>query len=311
MLSSEAKFIITMVGYGSIGLVLAFVPFSTEVVVLCRAMVGAATILLLITALKHRVDLAAIKSHLPVMIGSSLCLAFNWLCLFAAYRLTTVAVASVLNYLAPILLVVAAPFLFHERITAKKAVCVGVAFVGVALVSGVFGGLAEGTDPLGIVLAIAAAFCFAGIVTFNKHLVGVDPLDKTLVQLFLAGLWLIPFAIVVGPAPEVPVAVDPAIGLGALLFVGVVLTGLVYVWYFDAIATLPVQTVAVLGYLEPVVSVLTSALILGEPLTPAGLVGSILVIGAALAGETWARTPADDAADAEEATASKDLASGA
>ena len=284
-----------MVGYGCIGLILAFVPYSTEVIVLCRAMIGAATILLLITLLKHRVDVENVKSHLPVMMGSGVCLALNWLCLFASYRLTTVAVGSVLNYLAPILLVIAAPFLFHERISWKKAACVAVAFVGVALVSGVFGGLAEGSNPLGVVLGIAAAFCFAGIVAFNKHLVDVDPLDKTLVQLFLAGIVLIPFAIAAGPAPEEPISVHPAVGVAGLLFVAVVLTGLIYVWYFDAIAVLPVQTVAVLGYLEPVVSVITSALILGEPLTPTGLIGSVLVIGAALAGETWARTPADAA----------------
>ncbi len=293
--NAEGKFIATMVGYGCLGLVLAFVPFSTEVVVLCRAMIGAATILLLITLLKHRIDFAQVRSHFPTMLGSGVCLALNWLCLFASYRLTTVAVGSVLNYLAPILLVLAAPFLFHEKISWKKAVCIAVAFVGVALVSGVFGGLAEGSDPLGVVLGIAAAFCFAGIVTFNKHLVDVDPLDKTLVQLFLAGIVLIPFAIIVGPAPEVPIEVHPVVGFAALLFACVVLTGLIYVWYFDAIATLPVQTVAVLGYLEPVVAVITSALILGEPLTPTGLVGSVLVIGAALAGETWARTSSDDA----------------
>ena len=66
---------------------------------------------------------------------------------------------------------------------------------------------------------------------------------------------------------------------------GVLHTGVAYCLYFSGMAYLPVQTVAVLGYLEPVVSVLTSALLLAEPLSFTGWIGSALVIVSAALSE--------------------------
>lgn len=307
MATAKLKFITTMVAYGSLGMLLALVSYSTELMVFSRATIGAATILVIMALTRHRASFATIKSHALVLVGSSLCLALNWLFLFAAYRLTTVAIASVLNYLAPILLVIAAPFLFHERVTWRKAVCVAIAFGGVTLVAGVFGEASPEASPLGTILAIAAALCFAGIVTFNRHLGDLDPLDKTACQLGLASLWLLPFTFmpILGASDDAAGLGNPYLEFVVLVAIGVVFTGLVYVWYFDAICTLPVQTVAVLGYLEPVVSVITSALVLGEPLSASGLIGSAMVIGAALLGETWAKPPAEviAASDAAERTA--------
>ena len=70
-----------------------------------------------------------------------------------------------------------------------------------------------------------------------------------------------------------------------ILMLGVVHTGFAYCLYFSGMSTLPVQTVAILGYLEPVVSVLCSVAFLHEPLTPAGWVGAVLVLGAAVLSE--------------------------
>jgi drug/metabolite transporter (DMT)-like permease len=70
-----------------------------------------------------------------------------------------------------------------------------------------------------------------------------------------------------------------------VLLLGVVHTGFAYCLYFSGMARLPVQTVAVLGYLEPVVSVLCSALILGERMPLSGWLGAVLILAAAAVSE--------------------------
>ena len=50
-------------------------------------------------------------------------------------------------------------------------------------------------------------------------------------------------------------------------------------------AKLPIQSVAILGYIEPVVSVLCSVIFLHEPLGWYGWIGAVLIIAAAAVSE--------------------------
>ena len=83
-------------------------------------------------------------------------------------------------------------------------------------------------------------------------------------------------------------------GVGALtpvtvllvLAAGVVYTGLVYALYFGSMEALPAQTIARLSYIDPIVALLVSALVLREGLSPAGLLGAALILGAAVVGES-------------------------
>ncbi len=66
---------------------------------------------------------------------------------------------------------------------------------------------------------------------------------------------------------------------------GIVQTGIAYCLYFSGLGSLPVQTIAVLGYLEPVISVLCSVVFLGENMSIAGWIGAVLILGAAVISE--------------------------
>lgn len=63
---------------------------------------------------------------------------------------------------------------------------------------------------------------------------------------------------------------------------GVVNTGIGACSTLCAVAKLPVQTVAVVGYLEPLSAVVFSAVLLGEAITPVRLMGAALIIGGAI-----------------------------
>ena len=76
-----------------------------------------------------------------------------------------------------------------------------------------------------------------------------------------------------------------AAGWVNLLIVGLVHTGLTYCMYFSAIRALPGQESSLLSYIDPIVSVLVSVLLLGEPLAPVQIVGIVLFLGFAIVNE--------------------------
>ena len=76
-----------------------------------------------------------------------------------------------------------------------------------------------------------------------------------------------------------------AAGWVNLLIVGLVHTGLTYCMYFSAIRALPGQESSLLSYIDPIVSVLVSVLLLGEPLAPVQIVGVVLFLGFAITNE--------------------------
>lgn len=59
-----------------------------------------------------------------------------------------------------------------------------------------------------------------------------------------------------------------------MLLVSLTHTAIPYALYFGAMVRLPTQTVALMSYLDPITALLLSALVLHEPLSPAGLAGA-------------------------------------
>ena len=61
--------------------------------------------------------------------------------------------------------------------------------------------------------------------------------------------------------------------------VGLVHTGVTYCLYFSSLKELPGQKAAILSYLDPLVAVLVSVLVLGEQMTALQAVGGLLILG--------------------------------
>ena len=100
---ARLQFIVAVVLYGTIGTMTRFINLPSEVVVLVRGSCGALFVLLFQLLRGKRPDVAAIRANLRWLVISGICLGFNWIFLFAAYAYTTVAIASLCNYMAPII----------------------------------------------------------------------------------------------------------------------------------------------------------------------------------------------------------------
>lgn len=282
MLSDKAKYVIAVVIYGTVGMVLHYISVPSEVAVLCRGTLGTLTILVVFLLQRKKINLEAIRRNRKILLLSGVCLGLNWIFLFAAYRATTVAIASLCNYMAPIIVIALTPFLFRERLTWKKRLCILLAFTGIVMVSGVLEGDLSDFNLTGVSLGLAAALAFVGVVLCNRNFTEIDPLEKTMVQLAVSAVVVFPYVLFQQHGHSLSLDVRSVL---LLLVLGIVHTGLAYIFYFTAMGSIPVQSVAILGYLEPVVAVLTSALVLREPITLIGIAGAALVLGAAVYSE--------------------------
>ncbi len=282
--SARLRFVLAVLLYGTIGPITRFIALPSEVVVLFRGTFGSLFVLGFLHAQGAALDRAAIRNNLRWLVASGVCLGLNWIFLFAAYAHTTVAIASLCNYLAPVIVIALSPVVFGERVGPRRLTCVATAFAGILLVSDLRGALAGRVDLTGVALGLAAALAFVGIVICNKRIAGVGAFDKVVVQLGVSAVTVAPYALARNGG-MLPLAGVDAQSWLLLALLCLVQTGVAYVFYFGAMGELPVQEIALLGYLEPVVSVLGSALVLHEPLGVAGVVGAAMVIGAAAVGE--------------------------
>ncbi len=278
-MKERIKFIIATILYGTIGLFLRFVELPSEAVALYRGILGAGFILLYLLARRQRPDARAIRKNILWLLLSGAGLGLNWIFLFAAYVNTTVAIASLCNYMAPIFIIILTPFVLGEKLDMRKIPCILAALVGIVLVSGVVEGGIVG--PLGVAFGLAGACCFVGIVFCNRKLSDISSFDRAFVQLAVSAVTVLPYVMIKNGGLPLP---DLKSGM-IVLMLGVLQTGVAYCLYFSGMAKLPVQSVAILGYIEPVVSVLCSVIFLREPLGWYGGIGAALIIAAAAISE--------------------------
>lgn len=280
---SKFSLILSMFIFGTIGIFRRYVPLSSGLLAISRGYIGALFLILLIFIKKDKIAFKAIKNNLFLLCLSGVFIGINWILLFESYQYTTVATATLCYYMAPVFVIIASPFLFKEKITFKKAVCVIVALVGVVMVSGVIEtGFSGAGEFKGVLLGLGAAAFYASVIVLNKKIENVPIYDKTAVQLISAATVLLPYSLLVEDNSNVEIT--PVVII-MLLVVGVVHTGFSYALYFGTIEKLNAQTVAIFSYIDPVVAIILSALILKEEMSIFGVIGAVLVLGSTLVSE--------------------------
>ena len=281
--NSKLVMMLAMFIFGTIGLFVRYIPLPSAVIAMVRGFVGAIFLFVVIKIKKQSFDKSAIKANFIKLCISGVLLGFNWILLFEAYRYTTVATATLCYYLAPVIVILVSPLVLRESLTKIKLLCVFAALVGMVFVSGVLdAGFSGGKEYTGILFGLGAACVYAGIVIVNKKIRDISAYDMTIMQLAIAGIVLLPYVLLTQDLSGVALS-GKAIAL--LAVVAILHTGVAYALYFGSMQKLHGQTVALLSYIDPIVAILLSALILKEPLGIDGAIGAFLVLGATLVSE--------------------------
>lgn len=282
--SSIIKLSLAMLIFGSIGVFRRYIPLSSAWMACVRGVIGTLFLLGVVAVSKKRVDKKAIKKNLLPLFISGAAIGINWILLFEAYRYTTVAIATLCYYMAPVIVILLAPLLLKEKMTMKKSVCALVAVVGMLLVSGIFdGGATTGGSGTGIVFGLGAACFYATAMLTNKFLKEISSYDRTITQLGIAAVVVFPYALLTSGVKEFTALTVPQILL--LLAVGIIHTGVAYWLYFGSMDALSSQTIAVYSYIDPAFAVVLSVVVLREETGVLGIVGAVLILGSTLLSE--------------------------
>ena len=279
--TTYAQFIMAMVIVGTIGIFRRNIALSSAALAFSRGILGSLSLGAFVKVRGQKIFHGMERKKLFLLILNGAIIGVNWIFLFEAYRFTTVAVATLCYYLQPTLLILVSPIFFKEKLTGKKLFYALIAFLGMVLVSGVLGGGDTGSLK-GVAFGLAAAVLYTMAVIINKITLGVDPYEKTIIQLASAGIVLIPYILMTEDISAVQL---DTITIILVLIVGIIHTGLVYFFYFGSMEHMSAQAVAVFSYIDPVVAVIASWAFLGEPLTVPVIIGAVLIIGSAFLSE--------------------------
>ena len=263
------QMVVSMALSGTIGL---FVLGSGEpplTVVLFRCLIGGAALLAVLAWQRAwvRPDRRAV---LWIIAGGAALIA-NWLCLFSAFRYSSISVATVVYHVQPFFLVVLAALVQREKPALHKLPWLVLAFAGVALTSGL--DLGERGSVIGVLLALAAAFLYALATLATRQLKAYPPAQ-------IAGLQLMMGVIVLAPLAQFQEMHFDARAALCLLVLGLVHTGLMYQLMYAAFQRLRAEAIATLSFIYPLVAMAVDRIAFGTSLTALQWLGMAMILAA-------------------------------
>ena len=282
------KLVFAMIIWGTLGPLVKQIPLASGEIVLARVILGLATLGIIYFAsggcrAGNTADRYAVRKDIAILFVSGAVMGFNWVFLFEAYKYTTVSMATVSYYCAPVIVTALSPLVLGEKLTAARIAGIASATVGMFMITG---SLQGGSQPLkGVLFGLLAALFYACVTLLNKQLKGgFTGIQITIVQFFAAGIVVAPYAVINHEGAWV---MPQSAGLVCLVIVGVVHTGIVLHLYFSSMQILPGQSVAMCSYIDPVSSLLIAAAVLSEKMSIVQIIGAVLIIGGAAFGELY------------------------
>lgn len=277
---SYFKYISGLLLFGSNGIVANFIALSSYEIVLLRTLIGSLLLMVLFFAGRGKLTFYRHKKQFLWLAVSGIAMGASWIFLYEAYAKIGVSISSLLYYCGPVIVMALSPFLFKEKLTASRAIGFLSVLCGIFLVNGnAFDGSG---DASGILCGLFSAVMYSFMVIFNKKAKRITGLENAALQLLISFLTVAAF---VGSKQGFVIDI-PRSSILPIFILGLLNTGIGCYFYFSSIGNLPVQTVAICGYLEPLSAVLLSFILLEETMLPIQIIGTILILGGAIFSET-------------------------
>ena len=275
------KYIAALLLFGSNGIVASYISLSSYEIVFTRTLIGSLFLALIFIFTRQKVQFWTDKSHFLYLAISGIAMGTSWMFLYEAYAQIGVSIATLAYYCGPVIVMILSPMIFKEKMTAAKLIGFLAVLLGMLCVNG--RALLQGSVSWGLIFGIFSAFAYAFMVIFNKKALSIIGLENSMWQLIVSFLTI---AIFLSLKQGFSINI-PSENLLPILFLGIINTGVGCYFYFSSISDLPVQTVAIGGYLEPLSALLFSAAFLGEALGFVQIVGAVLILGGAAFGELF------------------------
>jgi drug/metabolite transporter (DMT)-like permease len=196
---------------------------------------------------------------------------------FKTISLTNVATAILLEYLAPVIVLLVSVIVLRQHVTWALPVGVALSVLGCALVVGAIGGEGLAVSSAGIAWGLTSAVLFAAYSLMGTFAAGrLGPWTLLVWGLGFASLfWLL----VLGPRALLGTFADPA-AAGAVLLMAVVSTIVPFGAFLTALHFIQPTQATITATLEPVLAGIAAFALFGERLTLVQLGGAVSVIAA-------------------------------
>ena len=279
MKQAYIKYLLALLLFGSNGVVASYISLTSYEIVFLRSLIGSILLISLFKLADNKIDLTKNKRHLLYLIISGVAMGVSWIFLYEAYQQIGVSIASLAYYCGPVIVMLLSPLLFKERFTLPKVGGFVAVLCGILLIN--TQAIHDGKTPWGLFCGVMSAIMYAFMVIFNKKAHSITGMKNAMLQLITSFLTV---AVFLGFRQGFIIHVSRSDWI-PILILGLLNTGIGCYLYFSSIANLPVQSVAVCGYLEPLSAIAFSVLLLKEILQPIQMLGAVLVIGGSIFAE--------------------------
>jgi len=279
MKTAYFKYIFALLLFGSNGIVASFIDLSSYEIVLLRTLIGSLLLIAIFFLTREKLTFYKYKRQFACLALSGVAMGASWVFLYEAYSQIGVSLASLTYYCGPVIVMMLSPVLFKEKLTKTKIISFIAVLIGIFLVNGT--AFNNDKNTWGIFCGLMSALCYSFMVIFNKKAKSITGLENSMLQLFISFITVAIFVLIKqGYNIQIPQS-----SIIPILILGLINTGIGCYFYFSSIGRLPVQTVAICGYLEPLSAVIFSVIFLKEIMLPIQIIGAILIIGGAIYGE--------------------------
>ena len=249
------------------GLCIKLIPWSAMSIVGLRALFAAIVFALYRRSVKIKLTRGNILAAISLSLTTILFVFAN--------KLTTAAAAILLQFSAPIFIIIIHFVFYRKKPKTSEAIAVFITVLGMLLF---FAGRLEAGGALGNILAIISGLTFAGVFVFNKR---KDTIPEQ--SLFLGFL----INTVIGaPFVFMGVTADP-IAWGSVIFLGVIQVGLAYVFFSIGIKNTAALLACLITAMEPVLNPVWVALVAGEFPGPYAIAGGVVIVLTVVGFNIW------------------------
>lgn len=273
------KYFIALLLFGSNGIVASQISMSSYEIVFLRTLIGSLLLITIFLLSGNKFTFTKKRDSFLFLMASGIAMGASWMFLYEAYQRVGVSISSLLYYCGPVIVMVFSPFLFQERLTSPKIIGFLIVLSGVVLVNGKASG---NMDHWGLLCGMMSAILYFFMVSCNKKAKEITGFENSTLQLTISFLTVACFVLYKQQGIAIHI---PAENLIWVAFLGLVNTGIGCWFYFSSIDDLPVQTVAICGYLEPLSAVVLSVILLHETMMTPQIVGAVMIIAGAICGE--------------------------
>lgn len=119
-MKSKIQFILSMIIFGTMGLVVRYIDLSSSETALLSSSIGCLFLIVVFIMMKKTIPWKLVKANAYILFLSGIALGGNWIFLYQSYDHTTLTNATLGYYFAPVFVMILSPFVLKEQLSVKK-----------------------------------------------------------------------------------------------------------------------------------------------------------------------------------------------